>query len=1048
MGSFMASGVSIAVVQNGVVVADTAPRSENSKQAVRVKAVRDGKYILSDIDKERAPQNILLKRVGKDLHVGLEEEDFSRPGLVVEDFFEYGGQLFGLAADGEYHEFLSITPGQDVEAAFLADGQSVRQELNSRVLIGFEDGGLSISDRAGFNTPSLQLPGLLGLGIAGAVLAVSNAKSGHSSSQAGGLDTSVPAGKASIDRVEDAVGSQVGDVEVGGVTDDKTPSFNGTGTPGATVVIIDNGKNIGQVLVGADGKWVFVVTQPLAEGVHTIVVAEKGKDGSLGELSDAFGFIVDTVAPSKPTIDSVIDEAGNELIPDNGSTKNDTPTLAGKGEPGALIEIYANGQKLGEVRVSSDGTWSFVPEHSISDGEYILTAVATDVAGNIGLPSDSITITIDATAPAPLKVDPVIDGAPTNVLSGGAEDNAQPSITDMNGIYHFANAESGRAFDISPANNSVNFTVGVISMVDKPIISHVYDGSGTGAGEVALGGVTNSTRPSIKGTGPANSWITLYSDGVEIGRVWAGASGVWSMTPNVVLAEGHHDLTVTATDGKGNVSAPSDAFSFTLDTTPVKDSQWDLSLENGTITAERLPTFSGKTEANSTVIIYNKGVEFARVAVDDKGNWTFTPDSELVDGKYSFTTAVVDQAGNIGPKSDPIGFAVNGNSVPTITHVSGAAGELAPDGVTNTTHPVLSGTGPANSWIALYSDGVEIGLVWAGASGVWSVTAQHPLAEGLNNITAVATDGLGNVSAPSDAFSLTLDTTPVEDSQWELSLESGTITAERLPTFSGKTEANSTVIIYNKGVEFARVAVDDKGNWTFTPDSPLADGQYSFTTAVVDQAGNTGPKSDPIGFAVSDASVPTITHVSSAAGEVAPDGFTHGTLPTLSGTGKANSWITLYNDGVEIGKTWAGASGVWSFTPRSPLTEGDYNFTAVATDGLGNVSAPSDAFSFTLDTTPPGASQWELSLEDGAVTTERLPTFSGKAEANSTVIIYNKGVEFARVIVDDQGNWAFTPGSPLVDGQYSFTTVVVDQAGNTSPKSDSIGFTVDGSPAA
>nr|WP_233475417.1 Ig-like domain-containing protein [Pseudomonas carnis] len=718
---------------------------------------------------------------------GWKKDDFNRSGVIVEDFFEYGGQLFGLAADGEYHEFLSITPGQDVEAAFLSDRQSAKQELDSRALIGFEAGGLSRSDTIGLDTPSLLMPGLLGLGVAGAVLTVSNSKSEHSSSQVGGLDTSVPAGKASIDQVQDAVGSQVGDVEAGGVTDDKTPSFKGTGPPGATVVIIDNGKNIGQALVRADGAWVFVVTQPLAEGIHTIIVAEKGKNGSLGELSEAFGFIVDTVAPGKPTIDSVTG-ADNQLIPDNGFTKNDTPTLAGKGEVGALIEIYANGQKLGEAHVSSDGTWSFVPGQSISDGEYVFTAVATDVAGNIGLPSASITITIDTTTPTSLTIDPVIEqqgDAPPNVLSGGAADNDQPNITDMNGVCHFTNADSGRAFDFSLASNSVDFTDGITPVLDKPVISHVRygSGSGAGAGEVALGGVTNSTRPVLSGMGPANSWITLYNDGVEMGRVWVGAGGVWSMTPGTALAEGHHNFTVTATDGKGNVSAPSDAFSFTLDATPPKDLQWELSLEGGTITAERLPTFSGKAEANGTVIIYNKGVEFARVAVDDKGNWTFTPDSELADGKYVFTTAAVDQAGNIGPKSDAISFAVNSESVPAITHVSGGAGEIAPDGLTNTPRPMLSGTGPANSWITLYSDGVEIGQAWAGNNGVWSLTAQHPLAEGHNSITAVATDGMGNVSAPSEAFSFTLDTTAPSDLQWELSLENGAITAERLPTF-------------------------------------------------------------------------------------------------------------------------------------------------------------------------------------------------------------------------------------------------------------------------
>ncbi|MBY8955303.1 Ig-like domain repeat protein [Pseudomonas carnis] len=451
------------------------------------------------------------------------------------------------------------------------------------------------------------------------------------------------------------------------------------------------------------------------------------------------------------------------------------------------------------------------------------------------------------------------------------------------------------------------------------------------------------------------------------------------------------------------------------------------------------------------MIIYNKGVEFARVAVDDKGNWTFTPDSELVDGKCSFTAAVVDQAGNIGPKSDAIGFAVSGNSIPTITHVSGGAGEIAPDGLTNTPRPVLSGTGPANSWVTLYSNGVEIGLVWAGGNGAWSFTAQHPLAEGHNSITAVAVDGLGNTTAPSDAFSLTLDTTPPSDSQWELSLENGAVTAERLPTFSGKAEANSTVIIYNKGVEFARVIVDDQGNWTFTPNSPLVDGQYSFTTVVVDQAGNTSPESDSIGFTV-DGSIaidkPVISEVcdESGASEVGQNGFTNIPRPVISGTAEAGAIVTLYNHGQVIGTVKADANGQWSFTPTTDLVEGQHSLTVTATDGAGNTSAPSDDYPFNVDTITPSDSQWQMSVENGDVTAERLPVFSGQTEPNSTVIIYNNGVEFGRAIVDAKGNWTFAPDSPLVDGQYDFTTVVVDQAGNIGPESDSIGFTVEAAP--
>ncbi|MCT4708683.1 Ig-like domain-containing protein, partial [Enterobacteriaceae bacterium H11S18] len=53
------------------------------------------------------------------------------------------------------------------------------------------------------------------------------------------------------------------------------------------------------------------------------------------------------------------------------------------------------------------------------------------------------------------------------------------------------------------------------------------------------------------------------------------------------------------------------------------------------------------------------------------------------------------------------------------------------------------------------------------------------------------------------------------------------------------------------------------------------------------------------------------------------------------------------------------------------------------------------------------------------------------------------GKPIGSAVVGDNGKWTFTPDAKLADGSHSFSTVVEDAAGNKSPASDAIGFTVD-----
>src|SRR5690606_36462630 len=62
-----------------------------------------------------------------------------------------------------------------------------------------------------------------------------------------------------------------------------------------------------------------------------------------------------------------------------------------------------------------------------------------------------------------------------------------------------------------------------------------------------------------------------------------------------------------------------------------------------------------------------------------------------------------------------------------------------------------------------------------------------------------------------------------------------------------------------------------------------------------------------------------------------------------------------------LGTTTSNGSGVWSYTPTTPLTDGTHEMTATATDAAGNKSAASAASTIVIDTAVPTA---DIALAD------------------------------------------------------------------------------------
>lgn len=104
-------------------------------QPTVIKAQAGSTYELRDIIKNRAPDQVLFKRKGKDLLILLNAEgtdaDKDQPAdIVIENYYGEGkAKLVGIAEDGQYYTYLPQEGTTDLLSWKIADGASTYQSL-------------------------------------------------------------------------------------------------------------------------------------------------------------------------------------------------------------------------------------------------------------------------------------------------------------------------------------------------------------------------------------------------------------------------------------------------------------------------------------------------------------------------------------------------------------------------------------------------------------------------------------------------------------------------------------------------------------------------------------------------------------------------------------------------------------------------------------------------------------------------------------------------------------------------------------------------------
>ncbi|EDV1505652.1 BapA prefix-like domain-containing protein [Salmonella enterica subsp. salamae] len=979
-------------------------------------------------------------------------------------------------------------------------------EIGSTIILynnGSEIGRTTVGDNGSWNfTPAALTPGTYIITVT--ETDVAGNISSPSASVTFAVDTTAPANPV-ITFAEDNVGDVQDNIVSGATTDDNTPVIHGTGDIGSVITLYNGSSVLGVVTVDETGAWTLPVTSALPDGVYTLTAIAAGNSSG---VSNSFTFTIDTVPLQPPVVNEILDDVAPVTGPltDGAFTNDRTLTINGSGENGSIVTIYDNGAEIGTALVTN-GNWTFNTP-VLSEASHALTFSATDGAGNTTAQTQPITITVDVTAPPAPTVQTVADDGTR--VAGLADPYATVEIRNADGALvgsAVANGTGEFAVTLSPAqtdggtltaiaidragNNgpAADFLASDSGLPAVPAITAIEDNVGSIQGNIAAGGATDDTTPTLRGTTDIGSTVEVFIDGDSAGFATVDASGNWIFEIATPLSESAHNFTVQATNanGQGGLSAP---VGITIDLSapaqPVITSATDDvpgmtgTLDNGALTNDSRPTLNGTGEAGATIRILNNGVEIGSATVDQSGNWRFTPNAPLESNTHLFTAVATDPAGNSGQPSD--GFTLNIDAqapdVPVITSVIDDNNQptvpVLPGQSTDDRQPILNGTGEPGATITIFDNGTPLGTAQAGENGSWTFPVPRNLSEGSHNLTVSATDPAGNTSAVSAPWTIVVDITPpaipvltsVVDDQPGITgnLVSGQLTNDATPTLNGRGEAGATINVYLDGnpASIGTTTVNSDGTWSFTPQTPLANGNHTLTLSATDPAGNSSAVSS--GFVLTiDAVPPAAPVIASVADNTAPvtgivpnGGSTNETRPTLSGTGEAGATLSIYNGSALVGTTQVQANGSWSFTPSTSLGAGVWNLTATATDAAGNTSAASETRSFTIDTTPPAAPVIDTvydgtgsitgNLSSGQITDEARPVISGTREANTTIRLYDNGTLLAEIPADNSSSWRYTPDVSLATGNHVITVIAVDAAGNASPVSDSVNFVVDTTP--
>jgi len=256
------------------------------------------------------------------------------------------------------------------------------------------------------------------------------------------VDNVAPAAPSAPDL---AAASDSGVSSTDDITNDTTPTFEGTAEANAIVRLYADGEEVGSATADENGNW-SVTGSTLAEGVHAFTARAEDAAGNLGAASAALGVTLDATVPTAASTPDLATAADSGNSSTDEVTNATSLTFTGTAGANATVTLLIGGVDTG-VSVTADdvGNYSIVYDASgLSDGDYTFSSRASDAAGNTSTASGGLTVTIDRTAAEPT---PSLDaGSDSGTPGDGITSDTTPNFVGSGAeagatVYLYADGE-------------------------------------------------------------------------------------------------------------------------------------------------------------------------------------------------------------------------------------------------------------------------------------------------------------------------------------------------------------------------------------------------------------------------------------------------------------------------------------------------------------------------------------------------------------------------------------------------------------------------------
>ncbi|KDW81478.1 BapA-related adhesin SiiEA [Escherichia coli] len=854
-------------------------------------------------------------------------------------------------------------------------------------------------------------------------------------------------------------------------------------SPGDTVTV-KLGTHVLTGIVLADGSWNVAldpaVTRTLDRGANTIFVTVTDTAGNTGAASRAITLV--GVSPLI-TINTV---SGDDII--SGAEKGAPLTLTGstqQAETGQTVTVTLAGQSF-TTTVQADGSWSLtVPAAAMGnlpDGAVAITASVTDLSGNTG--NTSRTITVDSQAPA-LSIDPLTADNIINAAESGQDlpitgtTDAQPGQTvtvTLNGQTYQGVVQPDGTWSVTvPAAN-----VGALADGNATVTASVNDiaGNPTSVSRVALVDATppvvtinpvatdnvintpeHTQAQIISGTvtgAQAGDIVTVTLNNVDYTTVVDG-SGNWSLgvPASVVsgLVDGSYPINVSVTDRAGNTGSQS--LTVTVNTAApligINSIAGDDVINASEKGADLQITGTSDQPVNTAITVTLNGQNYT-TTTDASGNWSVTVPASAVtalgQANYTVTAAVTSNIGNSNPASHNV---LVDSALPGVT-----INPVATDDIINAAEAGVAQTISGQVTGAEDGDTVTITLggntytATVGSNFTWSVSVPAADIQALGNgdltVSASVTNQNGNtgsgtrdITIDANLPGLRVDTVAGDDVVNIIEHGQALVVTG---SSSGLAEGTPLTVTINN-VEYT-TAVQADGSWsvgvTAAQVSTWPAGTVNIAVSGESSAGNSVSITHPVTVDLTPAAIA----INTIATDDVINAAEKGADLTLSGT------TTNVEPGQTVTVTFGGknytasvaSDGSWTATlPAADLTalpEGSASAQASVSNINGN--SASAVHNYSVDSSAPTIIINTVASDNivNASEADAGVTVSGSTTAEAgqivTVTLNSPTVQTYQATVQADGSWSINiPAADLealTDGSHTLTATVNDKAGN------------------